>query len=389
MARRERALDPAAGPVAAFAHGLRQVRAAAGSPTYRALARTAGYSATTLSEAAGGSRLPTWDVTLAYVQACGGDVASWRDRWERTHAALAEVTPAAAPDAAPHDPTTVGAATPADVPAADPDHGASADAEAGGGAAVPWWRRQRPRRAVTVAAVALLGATTAAALRPGDAPSRAGTAPGCSAPAPGARFTAVVKPGGAHVRAGAHRDQPILRTLPHGCVVGFTGYCVGQLVRDLVAGYPDVRWFTVAGGGVVASAVVRGNPPRALPPGRCPADTPLPTALRLTHAATSPATLTATVTGARIVGFAVAERRGWRQLDLVEVPPHANGVRTPLGLPAGGAFTAVAVVCLGGDGPTAVADVRRFGRGGATPVALPPDARAAALGTACRYPDRG
>src|SRR5436305_836064 len=89
MARQERPVDPAAGPLQSFASDLRKVRAEAGNPTYRALARVAGYSAATLSEAAGGTRLPTLNVLLAYVGACGGDVTAWRERWYRLDAELA------------------------------------------------------------------------------------------------------------------------------------------------------------------------------------------------------------------------------------------------------------------------------------------------------------
>ncbi|GIG85892.1 hypothetical protein Pen02_08280 [Plantactinospora endophytica] len=66
-----------------FAAGLRLLREKAGSPGYRELARRAHFSATTLSEAAGGRRLPTLAVTLAYVTACGGDPAEWEARWRQ------------------------------------------------------------------------------------------------------------------------------------------------------------------------------------------------------------------------------------------------------------------------------------------------------------------
>src|SRR3954466_10069950 len=82
VARQERAVDPLDGPLQAFAYDLRKVRADAGLPTYRALAKVAGFSATTLSEAAGGMRKPTLDVVLAYVGACHGDTDYWRCRWE-------------------------------------------------------------------------------------------------------------------------------------------------------------------------------------------------------------------------------------------------------------------------------------------------------------------
>ncbi|MER0246525.1 hypothetical protein AAHZ94_32055, partial [Streptomyces sp. HSW2009] len=87
--RREKPLNPHAGPVQQFAHGLRQLRVDAGSPTYRELARRAGYSVAVLSRAAGGERLPTLEAALAYVAACGGEVEEWRRRWhEATEADL-------------------------------------------------------------------------------------------------------------------------------------------------------------------------------------------------------------------------------------------------------------------------------------------------------------
>jgi Helix-turn-helix domain len=82
MPRTEQTLDPLDGPLAAFAHDLRALREKAGHLPYRALARRAGFSASTLSVAASGKVLPSLDVTLAYVQACGGDAKPWRERWQ-------------------------------------------------------------------------------------------------------------------------------------------------------------------------------------------------------------------------------------------------------------------------------------------------------------------
>lgn len=82
MGRQEKPLDPAAGPVAAFAVGLRKLRRDAGSPTYDTMARRTGaYSVATLSRAAGGRQLPTLPVLLAYVAACDGNPADWERRW--------------------------------------------------------------------------------------------------------------------------------------------------------------------------------------------------------------------------------------------------------------------------------------------------------------------
>ncbi|MER8041619.1 hypothetical protein [Streptomyces sp. NPDC094032] len=87
MGRPEKELDPTAGPVAGFAHELRALRREAGGPSYRELARRAGYSVTALSQAAAGEKLPTLPVALAYVAACGADPREWEPRW---HAAEAE-----------------------------------------------------------------------------------------------------------------------------------------------------------------------------------------------------------------------------------------------------------------------------------------------------------
>ncbi|MGW2565412.1 nSTAND1 domain-containing NTPase [Streptomyces sp. NPDC001537] len=96
MGRPERPVDPAAGPVQRLAHELRELRKAAGSPSYRTMAEAAGFSATALSVAAAGERLPSLAVVRGYVRACGGDPAEWEPRWK---AAEAEANRAPAQDA--------------------------------------------------------------------------------------------------------------------------------------------------------------------------------------------------------------------------------------------------------------------------------------------------
>lgn len=81
MPRPEASLDRATGPLAEFALSLRELRVAAGMPTYRTLSKRAGYSPSTLSEAASGLRRPSLDVLLAYVGACGGDAQIWQQKW--------------------------------------------------------------------------------------------------------------------------------------------------------------------------------------------------------------------------------------------------------------------------------------------------------------------
>src|SRR4051794_18739152 len=65
-----------------FAEELRRLRAEAGNPSFRAMAsKSRSVSHATLHEAAKGVRFPSWVTTQAFVEACGGDVAQWRERW--------------------------------------------------------------------------------------------------------------------------------------------------------------------------------------------------------------------------------------------------------------------------------------------------------------------
>ncbi|WP_329080575.1 nSTAND1 domain-containing NTPase [Streptosporangium sp. NBC_01469] len=81
MPRRERPLDDGDDRLLRFAADLRRLRVKAGNPSYRELAKRAHYSAGTLSEAAGGRKLPSMAVTVAYAKACGADPAEWEARW--------------------------------------------------------------------------------------------------------------------------------------------------------------------------------------------------------------------------------------------------------------------------------------------------------------------
>ncbi|WP_461120818.1 nSTAND1 domain-containing NTPase [Saccharothrix stipae] len=95
MPRGERPLDVGDSLLLKFAADLRSLRDKAGGYSYRQLGARAHYSATTLSDAAGGRKLPTLAVTLAYVRACEGDVTEWEDRWRQV---AAEVLPSPDPD---------------------------------------------------------------------------------------------------------------------------------------------------------------------------------------------------------------------------------------------------------------------------------------------------
>jgi len=88
MSRPERPLEALDSTEARFADALRALRRKAGSPTYRDLAVLAHASKASLSAAANGRRLPTWEVTKAFVGACDGDVDEWRGRWEASRLEL-------------------------------------------------------------------------------------------------------------------------------------------------------------------------------------------------------------------------------------------------------------------------------------------------------------
>ncbi|MGW6930793.1 nSTAND1 domain-containing NTPase [Lentzea sp. NPDC054927] len=96
-------MDEGDGPVLRFAADLRRLRASAGGPSYRELARRSHFSSTALSDAAGGRRLPGLEVVLGYVRACGGDEEQWRQRWHDVAAelAIAEQVPPAGEEEGP------------------------------------------------------------------------------------------------------------------------------------------------------------------------------------------------------------------------------------------------------------------------------------------------
>jgi len=95
--------------IGAFARDLRVLRSKAGLD-YPDMAEKSHYTMRTLASAAGGLRLPTLPVLIAYVNACGGDVSEWEERWgklvksgKKGHAAL----PAAGTNTASQEPGVV------------------------------------------------------------------------------------------------------------------------------------------------------------------------------------------------------------------------------------------------------------------------------------------
>jgi hypothetical protein len=65
-----------------FARDLRALRAKA-ELDYPEMAEVSHYTMKTLVSAAAGLRLPTLPVAVAYVRACGGNVAEWEERWQK------------------------------------------------------------------------------------------------------------------------------------------------------------------------------------------------------------------------------------------------------------------------------------------------------------------
>lgn len=98
MPRPERSLNAAQDAVQGFAAELRELRRRAGRLTYRQLAERCGYAVSTVSEAAGGRRLPTLDVALAYAMACGGDEQEWAAKWHTAALAVTEKRGARSPN---------------------------------------------------------------------------------------------------------------------------------------------------------------------------------------------------------------------------------------------------------------------------------------------------
>lgn len=122
---------------ATFATALRELRASAGTPSFRRMAQLSGcVSHTTLHESATGSRFPSWETTREFVLACGGDPESWRERWQQagstsdrdapTAPGLAPAAPTGLASAPPTGPEPVAATRPAPVAEPEPVAGPAA-----------------------------------------------------------------------------------------------------------------------------------------------------------------------------------------------------------------------------------------------------------------------
>jgi hypothetical protein len=93
-------------PVLDFAGRLRELRAQAGSPSFRQLAKITHYSSSALAEATQGKRLPSEAVVRAFVTGCGGEPGEWLPLLRQAAAATAAAASAAAPGPAPPGPAS-------------------------------------------------------------------------------------------------------------------------------------------------------------------------------------------------------------------------------------------------------------------------------------------
>ena len=72
------------------------------------MAERSHYTMKTLASAAGGLRLPTLPVAIAFVGACDGDVGEWEDRWHKLAEKIGTDAAAKQPaDAEPAEPPSV------------------------------------------------------------------------------------------------------------------------------------------------------------------------------------------------------------------------------------------------------------------------------------------
>jgi hypothetical protein len=79
--------------IAAFVAALKKLRDEAGRPSFRSMAAGVHYSHTALSNALSGARLPSQEITMAFVRACGGDEGAWETYWHRANARLTTDAP--------------------------------------------------------------------------------------------------------------------------------------------------------------------------------------------------------------------------------------------------------------------------------------------------------
>ncbi|MET7419654.1 DUF2690 domain-containing protein [Dactylosporangium sp. NPDC005555] len=102
-----------------FVADLAALRREAGQPSLRKMSGISHYSHTALSSVLSGARLPSQELTLAFVRACGGDDDAWRERWLREHDLLHSRPAPPVPPAGRVTPTGTGTEAEAETDAGD------------------------------------------------------------------------------------------------------------------------------------------------------------------------------------------------------------------------------------------------------------------------------
>lgn len=92
MGRPQEQLDRDGSPIREFAFWLRDLRNGSGL-TYEELGKKAHYATSTVQAATAGQRLPTRQVVMAFVQACGGDTEAWGTYWTKIRRLLDQDVP--------------------------------------------------------------------------------------------------------------------------------------------------------------------------------------------------------------------------------------------------------------------------------------------------------
>jgi hypothetical protein len=400
MARKPRPVDPTAGPLQEFAHDLRALRENAGNPTYRNLARKAGFGATTLGEAAGGVRFPSLDVTLAYVGACDGDVAAWRERWHRVERELSSV---AAEKQASDDLEEIPGVSPS------PAHPEPTSWRSRRGRWRASWRvRLAAGSALVILAVVVTLISTNPTSRgaaPGKTVSVDQTCPTFAKPGAFDGETYMVQTA---VRTAPRTGAHLVKNVPASCRLQFTGYCLGAVVHDhndIGQALPDSRWFELEGGDLISSAVIHGNPPATMRPNSCPGSVPAPKSIALGVVADPDvpgwAVLSAHGDGLLITGYAAY----FAPVDAPGTAPDWHEIGAPTSTSAGfdvpwifgkageapdsAPILVVAAACLAADAPTTVTDAVQVvpeNPATAKPATLSAATLAKAAAAACAIP---
>ncbi|MFD9740907.1 substrate-binding domain-containing protein [Umezawaea sp. NPDC059074] len=91
-------LNPDGPPAEAFAYRLVKLRDEIGLTTAQLAAMT-DYSEADLAEATSGRELPSWELTAAYISACGDNPEQWRPWWDHARKSAVPVVPVPPPAA--------------------------------------------------------------------------------------------------------------------------------------------------------------------------------------------------------------------------------------------------------------------------------------------------